>query len=180
MISEIRSGYTFRSSLNNYAHGKISVIQAKDITRLCDSEFQKITMTNSSNFLQGGDVLLSVRGDFKAETFYLKQKSVAASSIIVIRPKNGINPEYLALYLNSISGQNSLKNISTGAAIKTITISELINLAVPIPPNDIQQRLVLFMQNINQQQELIKKKMKLLDDILNNVTTTTIKEKCND
>lgn len=179
-ISEIRSGYTFRSSLNDYAHGNTNVIQAKDITKLTNSSFPKVQITNANHYLQDGDILLSVRGDFKAEVFHLKQKSVASSSIIIIKPKNGIVPEYLALYLNSTSGQNSLKSIATGASIRTLTISELSNLKVPITSADLQQRLILFSRNVNRQQELIKNKTKLLDDLLNSVTTITIKGESND
>lgn len=179
-IADIHSGYTFRSSLSDFAHGDTNVIQAKDITKLESAIFPRVHIAKVERCLQYGDVLLSVKGEFKAEVFYLKQRSVASSSIIVIRPKKCIFPEYLSLYLNSISGQNSLKNIATGAAIKTLTISELSNLIIPIPHDIKQQQLINISQNIKRQQELIIKKNKLLNSILNSIMAITTKERQDD
>lgn len=179
-IADIRSGYTFRSSLSDFAHGDTNVIQAKDITKLESAIFPRVHMAKAERCLRYGDVLLSVKGGFKAEVFYLKKQSVASSSIIVIRPHKGILPEYLSLYLNSISGQNTLKNIATGAAIKTLTISELSNLIIPIPPDTKQRQLIDISQNIKRQQELIARKNKLLNSILNSIMAITTKERQDD
>lgn len=122
--------------------------------------------------------MLAVRGSFRALAVKTgRRKAVAASSVIIISiTDQNLAPEYLAIYLNSPHGQEQLRDIATGATIRTLTISQLQNIPIPIPPPGTQQALIDLTQNIQDQQCLLDRKKLLLDTLLNTASTQAIKE----
>lgn len=173
-IAMIQSGYTFRERIQDMPDGGVCVIQAKDVNAGDLSDLPTISFTNESQLLRDGDVLLSIRGSFKALCVHThNQKMVAASSVMVLRLKDsGISPDYLAMYFNSLLGQELLRSVATGATISALTKSILSTVTIPVPPPDKQRLMTSLQQNINQQQQLTQQKIKLTDTLLNQIITT--------
>lgn len=171
-IAAIQSGYTFREKLHELPSGKVRVLQAKDVASYDFTRLPGITFDNPRHYLQNGDVLLSIRGNFTAlpvETQGLHM--VAAASVMIIRNiDSAVNPAYLALYLNSPDGQEQMRGLATGAAIKSITKARLSDLTIPVPTNEVQRKLVGLHGTIRKQQELLKRGRALSEVILHAAT----------
>lgn len=176
-ISRIQAGYTFRTALKTEESGNIFVIQAKDVINdLCinDSKLIKINhqLLKSNAIIKKNDVLFSVRGKFRASVYGGNLDNIIASSsvyILRVTDKN-IIPEYLAIYLNSISGQKEVYKSLTGGAIKTILRKDLENISVAIPDLNKQKIIInLYKNNIALQEKLDLKKV-----IINNISEKAI------
>lgn len=177
-IATIQSGYTFRERIQDMPEGNVRVIQAKDVNAGDLSDLPAILFTNEAQLLHDGDVLLSIRGSFKALCVHVQnQKMIAASSVMVLRLKDSsTSPDYLAMYFNSLVGQELLRSVATGATISALTKSILLTVAIPMPPSDKQRTMTSLQQNINQQQQLRQQKIRLTNTLLNQIITTETQE----
>ena len=180
-ITGIQSGYTFRDAISTLPNGTVSVFQAKDVLNPDTLELPKVMFGNTNHFLKDGDVLLSIRGSFRAKAIMLHKKSaIAASSVMVLRPiSSDVYPEYLALFLNSPHGQDMLRSIATGAAIKSITTAELQDTSIPLPPLKTQRMLCDLFVNIITQQKVLNSKEQYLSAIFNSTINRIAKEQTN-
>ncbi|MCF7820284.1 MAG: restriction endonuclease subunit S [Candidatus Pacebacteria bacterium] len=175
-ISKIQSGYTFRTALKADKNGNITVLQAKDINDLYidDNKLIKINhqLSKSNAIIKKNDVLFSVRGKFKASVYSGNLNNLVASSSVYILRINDKNiiPEFLAIYLNSSTGQREIYKSLTGGAIKTILRKDLENISVSIPDVNKQKIIInLHKNNIALQNKLDFKKI-----IINNITEKAI------
>ncbi|MFH1900575.1 MAG: restriction endonuclease subunit S [Patescibacteria group bacterium] len=172
-IALVIAGYTFRTALKPHLNGSLAVIQAKDISsdlyinknNLTKIDLQKY-QTNA--IIERSDIIISSRGNFKANVIKDNTNNIiAASSVYVLRLLNkDVSPEYLAIYLNSLSGQKKIKEKRTGSVIKTILRKDLEDLKIPIPDQDTQQKIIELYKNNKAQQKLLTKKKILINQIV--------------
>lgn len=177
-LSEIKTGYTIRGSIGNYQGGQVQIIQATDVIHSNFSNLNSIQIENFENYLlKNGDVLLTIKGAFKATVFEeLTRPTAATSSIAIFRVNSKrILSEYLVLILNSIIGQRELLKLAIGSSIKAISIAELRNLEIEVPDMSKQKFIVSFSQNIKQQSALLEIKQQKLQQIHNQITDKIIK-----
>lgn len=178
-IVDIRTGYTFRYGVEGLASGTVAVIQTKDLSRLHKlDQLPHIDFQGDRHFLQAGDVLLSARGSFTAAVPEISHRQmVATSSMFVLRPHTPvINPQYLAAYLNSATGQAVLRQIASSAYIPTITKQQLGQIPIPLPPLATQGLIAALTDNINLQTETLKRQRQSLNRLINLTITSAIKE----
>ncbi len=172
-IALVIAGYSFRSALKPRSEGSMAVIQAKDIvdnlfvnsnnlTKIDPPQYQAKAIT------QKNDIVVSSRGCFRANVVQDNtSKIIAASSVYVLRLQDkNILPEYLAIYLNSIDGQKKLKEKVTGSVIKTILRKDLENIKIPIPGQDIQNKIIKIYNNNQIQQKLLTQKKILINQVV--------------
>lgn len=174
----VKSGYTLRSSIASYARGDVLAIQAKDVIGGDLTKLASIHMENVEDYaLCSGDVLLSVKGSFRALVFKeIGQPVIATSSLAVMRVNNRlINPDYLALLFNSTIGQRMLSTITKGAAIQSIPLDNLRKLVIPIPEMQKQCEMVAVANNVTRQVELLDKKMASLRQVNDSIISKMIK-----
>jgi len=86
-----------------------------------------------------GDVLISVRAPV-GPTNLCQEESCIGRGLAAIRPKPGIITKYILYYLRS--NEALLAGQGTGTTFKAITGSQLRGFPIPVPPVDIQERLV--------------------------------------
>lgn len=175
---QIMSGYTFRTALPEGKNGNIAVVQAKNIVPgvpiTQETELTKVTLEQkaSNAIVQDGDVLLvsrgTMNGGFKATVVKgAVTTMITASSVFVLRPNLEIlNSGYLALYLNSEVGQESLRRIASGSNILSLLVSELHGLPITLPPLSTQSTLASTYENVTAQLNLILKHETLLRGVL--------------
>jgi len=75
--------------------------------------------------------------------------------------------DYLALYLNSLDGQNKLFKIAIGSSFHAIPRKALDDLDIPVPNIEKQKLIIKLNINIKEQQKLVDYKYKLIDNIFN-------------
>lgn len=177
-IVDIRSGYTFRQSLETLAPGDVAVVQAKDLANLQLDRLLRIHFQSARHFLQPGDILLSTRGNFTAAVPGISSRPiVATSSMFVLRPQTALaRSAYLATYLNSPAGQAALKASASSAYIPTITKQELSRIPIPLPPLHTQGLIVSLANNITRQTEILEHKHQALNRLIDTALINATKE----
>jgi restriction endonuclease S subunit len=176
-IAKAFAGYTFRTTLKTEEGGRNLVIQAKDMSNNLIIDSSRLASINYQSFktnalLKENDVIISVRGKFRAGVYKgLQDNIIASSSVYILRLiDKKIYPEYLAIYLNSVVGQKEISRSLTGGAIKTILRKDLENINVVIPDEKKQQIIInLYKNNIAFQDKLNSKKL-----LVNNIMETAV------
>lgn len=187
-LADIVSGYTFRGSIENDPKGDVFVLQAKNILPNQDisntDDFTKISGSAIRNpyFLEYNDILLVSRGSglgsFRTTVFDSKAPSVMpSSSVHVLKIKDvTVLPKYISLYLNSEAGQKALLQITTGGSyIQSLSIKNLTELKIPIPPIHVQKSIIALHENIQAQEKILERKNELKRIIINATFTNITK-----
>lgn len=179
-LVEIRSGYTFRSSIESFPAGNTEVIQAKDL----GSDFTSALRSTvdfpgeAGHYLKPGDILVSARGFAKARLFTDKNsKSVASSSVFVLTPRsNDINAEFIVMFFNSNQGIRAMLELSTGASVKSITKESLGRIIIPELPPDKARALGSAVQAIDDELSFMSIKEIYLNQLRETIITKVLKE----
>lgn len=179
-IAKVASGYTFRESIENQPNGNIFVVQAKNVVTnedIADTKgFTVISSTSLRNpyFLEYNDIILVARssgsGSFRSTVFASYEKNViASSSLHIIRVTDvTILPKYISLYINSDEGQKIISQIAIGASyLQSISIKNLLEFKVPIPPIHKQKSIIALHENIRQQEIIQNRKKQIKNNIIN-------------
>ena len=93
--------------------------------------------------LREGDLLFTVRGIIgKIGLFdgFVPEANINAN-VIKIRISNEHNPSFYWAILNSNVGQKIIQNLVSGQVQKTITVPDIKNIQIPIPPLEIQNKI---------------------------------------
>ena len=173
-IASVIAGYTFRGAIKENSEGMLYVLQAKNIKDelIIGGKMLVKTKFNTSHtkaFARDGDVAVSTRGMFRSAVLRSSKKIIASSSVYLLRLNSdcSILPEYLSIYLNSAFGQKDIMQITTGAAIKLILRKDLENIKIPVLPLSQQEKVVALYQNIKLQENLLKRRNELHQNIMN-------------
>lgn len=164
-ISDIRVGYSFRARLVPTSGGRYSVLQIKDLGVggiFQPGELQRTDLidVNANHLLQQGDVLFVARGERKRAVVVdeVAPQTVFGSQFLGCRAQSGIDPTYLAWFINQKPAQRYLEEHSKGSNVQIITKEALGRLVVTVPPLAIQQRIAQIYR-------LSQEEMKLFADI---------------
>lgn len=182
-ISTLQMGYSFREAIKNNEDGSIFVISAKDVRNnfvITNKGLKKIDtlLSIKTRLIKKDDVILSNRMYFSASIVKIDKKTIASSSVYILKPnKEIILPEYLALWINSQEGQSVLDRNSTGMTIKTILKTNLENIEIEIPDLNNQQKIIELNRTKNILIEKIKQKEKILNNIFQGTLTEIINKK---
>lgn len=168
-LFKIFTGYSFRESIINLNPGDVRVIQSGDVVGQDLYGARCVDFHNERHLLQAGDILVSARGELKAASVQVGVlPAVAASSVMVLRPKNGeFNSRYIAHFLNSSKGQSELVKSSSGSHVVTIRKSDLEQVKVSLPRREAQDALVRLHDAVKEQSKLLRLKSELLQSIEN-------------
>ena len=92
--------------------------------------------------IRKGDVLYSVVGSYGIPVYADKDMDIAFQRhIAILKPGKEVVSRYLYYSLLNPAFYNAADNVAIGAAQKTITLSALRNLEIPLPPLSIQRRI---------------------------------------
>jgi type I restriction enzyme S subunit len=163
-IANIRTGQTFKKSIQPEPGGNLSVILPRDIA---DGQLVSTpVLINSDNVssikkhqLQRGDILIVNKG-FKFGTFLYDQfpdYAIATSSFFVITTHSQkYLPKFLLWYLNQPPAREYLSGNAFGSTIPSITLQALSNLNVPDLPLNRQQYIIDLLTEVEKEQRLLK------------------------
>ena len=175
-IAEIITGYTFRAPIREGVENGLSVLQAKNIKDDVlndESEFVKASLDTSHTraFAQDGDVVIGARGIFKACVVRSKSKILAASSVYLLRIKNEnlVFPEYLSIYLNSVTGQRNLSQFLTAGTIRSLLKKDLEIINIPVPSVEKQKQIIELARSVRLQAQLLNRKLAIQKNIVNSI-----------
>jgi len=97
----------------------------------------------SNGKLQAGDLLFCLRGSLgKVAVVDNIDKGAIASSLAIVRPKNGVSSQYLLLYLQSDLAAAEIRRYDNGTAQPNLSAADLRKFRVPVPAVEEQARIV--------------------------------------
>ncbi len=171
-ITEVIAGYTFRTALQGKENSSLFVLQAKNIlddSSVDEANLDGIDFENyrSRAIVKKGDAVVSSRGNFRAGAISLGIKDViASSSIYILRPTvDNCIPEYLAIFLNSHSGQRQINEKATGAVINSILRKDLENISIVLPDLKVQEKIIRLYHTNKKIQKKLARKITLINNI---------------
>ncbi len=160
-ISEIRTGYNFRS-IANTERQTVYLVSAKDL----DTNFSDIAEIDIpatyNNYLQNGDILVKSHGTtYAAKVFKtIKQDHpcIAANTLLIVRiTSKDYKPSYLAQIINSNGVQKYLKLLSSGQTVPFLSPSSLGSINCPKAPLERQGEIEIITEVIDDYQATLAK-----------------------
>lgn len=186
-IATIKSGYSFRTKIQNNPEGNTFVIQMRDISddrsRIVNSPHRIDGSTiKEKHLLQKGDVLFMAKGANNFAICYDEnyKPAVAASAFFVLRYiKEYVLPAYLCLFINSSLGQNYLKSNMAGTYIPNVNRSTLAEMEIMIPPLEEQEKIISIFKLFRTEKEILtsilSKKQIMMDELVKQLITKKLK-----
>jgi restriction endonuclease S subunit len=177
-VADVSTGYPFRKKIQPEAGGDIALVQLKDIGGAEGvSGSGTIRLRNNGGkferyLLQAGDLLFQSRGSrHPVAVVEAGIRGIAATGLHTIRPDSRrIRPEYLAWWLNHPISQDMLVNkVARGQYIPFVSKTDLLEFLIPVPPIDVQRKIVeidrLRRQERSLRDQLDTLTQQLVDDV---------------
>ena len=100
------------------------------------------------NELKNGDILM-VQSGHVGECAVVDDKYAGANchALIIMSNAGHCNSRFVMHYLRSTEGKAKLKKITTGGTVKHILASNMKKFMIPVPPLDVQNRIVNVLDN---------------------------------
>lgn len=127
---------------------------------------QKLPMVSDEDKLrlakycsQEGDVIFSRVGSVDRCSYVSKEYSgwLFSGRCLRVRPRSGINPEYLYYFLTNEGTKQYIRNIAVGATMPSINTKLLNEVPITIPSLDDQRRIVSILSSLDRKIELNNK-----------------------
>ena len=108
---------------------------------------------------QEGDVIFSRVGSVDRCSYVSKEYSgwLFSGRCLRVRPRSGINPEYLYYFLTNEGTKQYIRNIAVGATMPSINTKLLNEVPITIPSLDDQRRIVSILSSLDRKIELNNK-----------------------
>ncbi len=162
-LATVQMGYSFRSRLETTEHGRVAVIQMKDLlddnTVSCD-DLVRIDMESvkDHHLAQEGDLVFRSRGHVNTAAVLLKDpgKAVVAAPLLRIRVKkpDKVLPEYLSWFISQRDAQIFLTSRAKGTVQKMISKHAVEELEV-ILPSLAKQRSIVELASLSTREQFL-------------------------
>lgn len=181
-ISEIKSGYLFKTGLQSKLDGSVSVIQLKDVDNnglLSEEGIQRINsdIANNDHFVKKGDILFKAKTNHPVSavvTNDITNTIVTAHYFIIRLQSTEVIAEYLSWYLNQHHAQLYFSKHAGGTRIQVITKQVLGNIEVKVPSLLVQEKIIKVSNLLAREKQIIdllkEKKYRIYTRKLNELT----------
>lgn len=151
------NGYKFQDSGINFLKIENIVNGEIDLSTIEMFISEEAHQSQKRSQLEINDVLFSIAGTI-GDTAIVKKEHLPMNTnqaIALIRPIEKLNSEFLRRLLSS-SISNETTNKQRGGAIKNVSLGDIKELELPLPPLETQQKIVAYLDEISQKIEKIK------------------------
>lgn len=167
-ITEIHSGYLFKSKIEHIKDGDISLVQLRDVNDQGMIDWENtsrihLEKNNPKSSLKEGDVLFKAKSRYHTSALVsnIGGRALATAHFFILRvPRKSLLPGYLAWYLNQKPAQTYFKKVARGTRVLQVNKKLLGELEIIVPDKNTQQRIVKI-------DELFKKQKELENEIMN-------------
>ncbi len=158
------------SSYYNTAEGTIvNLINIRDIQQnrvvldTIESVSVKETSALENSTIEENDLILTIKGNtFKSVVADKSVKGfVISANLIAFTLDKEINPHIVSAYLNSAIGQKELQARASGAVQKALNMKSLLDLEIPILPENKQQVFSKYLSLSQEYDELLVKEQEI-------------------
>ena len=169
-ICKILNGYAFKSS-NYISNGGLRIIRIANVQEgfVCDNAPQFYPLDTipslSKYILYEGDLLMSLTGNVGRVGILPKEFLPAALNqrVACLRLDKGLSKKFIFHFLNNKFFIQDAINFSTGVAQLNLSTEWLNNYLVPVPPMEVQERIVAELDKINEVIEDCRELLRNLD-----------------
>lgn len=143
---ELKSGFQGKTTEGT----DYQVIKLKDVTKDGVIKYEELETFSAEKFnpkylLKKGDIILKAKsGDNTAAIVEVEEDNIVAAAhfiVITVKNKNLIDPNYLAMYLNSEYAQEYFKKHAEGTALPIVKLKTLEELEVKAIDMKVQKEL---------------------------------------
>lgn len=159
-VCEIISGGTPSTKVSEYWNGEVPWLSIADFNnddRFVSETEKTITeaglKNSNTNYLNKGDLIISARGTIGALA-QLAKPMTFNQSCYGLRGNERINNDYLYYVLKSSIEQ--FKDNSYGAIFGAITVKSFDLINIPLPPKEVQEKIVSEIEVLEERERLIK------------------------
>jgi type I restriction enzyme M protein len=148
-------------------------IDIDNCNKISDEEYNKLIKRGCKP--SKDDVLFSKDGTI-GKTYLVNENDdfVVLSSLAILTPdKDKIIPKYLEIILSSNIVLSSIKRAMGGSALRRIILDNLKNIKIPLPPKEIQEKIVRIIEDAY---KLKKQKEKDAENLLNSIDEYILNE----
>jgi restriction endonuclease S subunit len=160
--------YGANQSAIHYVSGeKIRYIRITDINELgelIEEDWKTASVIEERYLLEAGDLLFARSGATAGKCLLYKsehQKSIFAGYLIRFKVDMGqVLPEYIFYFTQTFLYKHWVKTIQRTSAQPNINSQEYMNLQIPLPPLEIQEKIVVEIQKIREQAQTLQNEAK--------------------
>uniref|UniRef100_UPI00037C24A8 restriction endonuclease subunit S n=1 Tax=Heyndrickxia coagulans TaxID=1398 RepID=UPI00037C24A8 len=154
----------------NAGHLVNGKIKMSNMNYISEDKFNSL----GSGKICNNDILYCLRGTLgKTAIVEEIEKGAIASSLVILRPYQNVNNEFLYYYLISPLGQSMIKIHDNGSAQPNLSASNVKKYIFPLPPLAEQERIVEKLNrvigNMENEQFAIDKALKGLEQLKNSI-----------
>lgn len=161
-LVDIQAGHQFRGRVVADPVGNVRVIQMKDLDderRVDVSQLMTIQFDDPPKncLASGNDVLFLSRGNRLTASRVppVAEGALVSGLFFILRVRDKrISPAYLAWAINQASFQTQVRSCIRGTDVAIIAKADLQELWVPLPPLEVQNRIVLLDELLLREKEL--------------------------
>ncbi|MCX6690456.1 MAG: restriction endonuclease subunit S [Methanoregula sp.] len=126
--------------------------------------------------LRYGDVVVSERGPvFKAAMIDFEIENCFVSmNLSAFRLEHCIQPQIVVEYLNGPACQQELKSMSRGSKYLFVKLDDIMELKIPVPPQELQKKLVGYCDTVNSYLACLKKEEALIRDLKQHILASAL------
>lgn len=180
-VATVSTAYPFRSKVDSEEGGDVAVIQMRDIN--ADNAeglptsgaimVRNVGGKYDRHLIGDGDLLFQSRGSrHPVQVIRVGGPAIAGSGLHLIRVTSAsIVPEYLAWWLNHPTSQSRLvTDVARGTYIPFVSKGDLERFQVPVPPVEVQKRVVAVDRLRRRERELRQRLDALSQQLVDSAT----------
>ena len=166
LTSKIGSGCTPKGGHANYPDSGVPFIRSLNIrTRKFQWDDIAYIYRSTHDSMKGtqvksNDVLLNITGASIGRVACAPSDLVEANvnqHVAIIRPIDKINPQYLMYWISQPAVQKTINDQQKGATRQALTKKQIENFEIPLPPLQIQHRIVTYLDSLQSKVDELKK-----------------------
>lgn len=161
-----------------------AVIRSLELDRAAIRMASRVELLPNAPTVDSGDVLLNLIGTHLGEASLADPEMAGiyiSQHVALVRPNTSvIEPEYLAIALNSKDARQQIEKLFTGALIKGLPLHRLKQLTIPVPDLDTQREIIAAIRKVKQELDDAKRHAKVLEskylELVRTVTSEGVPE----
>ncbi|GAA0304967.1 type I restriction enzyme S subunit [Gracilibacillus halotolerans] len=160
----IQNGYPLVTS-KNIKDGKISL---EDVNYISEDDYISI---NKRSKVDIGDIIMPMIGTIGNPVIVKEEPNFAIKNVALIKfkPEYPINSVYLKYLLDSHFLESILNKAGRGGTQKFLSLKDIRNMMIPLPPLRLQEKFVGIIEDINKNKEILEQSLNGLKDIFNSL-----------